>query len=306
MNDVKFTIGINGGRVSGLYTEPGLNVLWSNPEGVHSEDDWPNPGGDRVWISPESELFFPDRSGWGRYKVPASVDPGHYSMSKGKNGSVTLKNEGEARMFGVGCGFAFRLVQEISPLEKPYCACVEGLAFAGYRKTVTLQVEGTFPETLCPAIWNLLQVPPGGSIFGECPAPWPQPFFGKGAWQRQGKFVEVPVPSPGESFKIGIPPEISTGRMLYVNETAPRPFLIMRRFNVAGKCCDAAFGHKDCVPCPQQFFSDNGSAGGFGEMEHHSTPVASDGGTITDVCTTEAFSGSIDAVREYAQRLMIQ
>jgi hypothetical protein len=74
------------GRILGLWPYwRGENALWVNPEFFRclqagsKQEEWLNPGGDRMWLCPESEFFTEDA---GRpadtWQVPRSVDPGTY------------------------------------------------------------------------------------------------------------------------------------------------------------------------------------------------------------------------------------
>ena len=289
----------SGGRISGLFPAPGLNVLWSNPR-FEPGPGWPNPGGDRVWISPESELFFPDRErGWAAYTVPASIDPGNYSARETPEG-VVMTNAGEAEFFGAGIRFPFRLKQEIRRLDDPGEEMPEGVSFAGYRKHVTLEVSGTFPEGLRPAIWNLAQFAPGSVL--SVPGRRFRRYFGEPGCQIGEDGLEMPLPARGQSFKIGIEGGASSGRMFCTNFCAPRPWFVMRLFHPAAECCDRPWGGG--AACCQQIFCDNGDAGGFGELEHHSEPVPCSGGVTEDVSRTMAFAGPLEKLEKLYRKFL--
>jgi len=77
----------HGGRVLGLFSPASPeNFYWTNPalappdlaSRFYSSGDWENSGGDRTWLSPELDLFFPnypdlDMEG---YVQPRQLDPG--------------------------------------------------------------------------------------------------------------------------------------------------------------------------------------------------------------------------------------
>src|SRR4029077_3725674 len=78
-----------GGRILGVFA-PGSeeNFLWTNSalnsaesaRAYYASDDWQNSGGDRTWLAPEVDFFFPkfpnvDIAG---YWQPRSLDPGNY------------------------------------------------------------------------------------------------------------------------------------------------------------------------------------------------------------------------------------
>ena len=290
----KITYNAPLGRVSGLFPAPGVNLLWENPCPWDGKG-WNNPGGDRVWISPEAELFFTEPSkGWSSYRVPASVDPGQWVLQENKDGSAEFRNRGECFCYSAGEKFSFELRQTIIPAETPGFDIPEGLAFAGYTKLVTLQVGGTFKNGKYPMIWNLLQVSPGGRIY--VPDTEPCSYFGKPQWFRQQGCLVMPVPAPEVSCKLGITSEKSRGIMVYIKDCGRDAALVFRSFMPAEKCFDMPWGGGIC--CPQQLFADDGSSGGFGEMEHHSEPVDPGNGCTGDKSFTGAFSGRKEACFE--------
>ena len=82
-----------GGRILGMFA-PGSdeNFLWTNSvlnsvesaRAYYASDDWQNSGGDRTWLAPEVDFFFPkfpniDISG---YWQPRSLDPGTMKLPK--------------------------------------------------------------------------------------------------------------------------------------------------------------------------------------------------------------------------------
>jgi hypothetical protein len=90
------------GRILGVFA-PGSeeNFLWTNSvlksvesaRAYYASDDWQNSGGDRTWLAPELEFFFPkfpniDIAG---YWQPRELDPGSYELTKTGRG-VGLTN----------------------------------------------------------------------------------------------------------------------------------------------------------------------------------------------------------------------
>src|ERR1700735_5128297 len=98
-----------GGRILGVFA-PGSdeNFLWTNSvlnstetaRAYYASDDWQNSGGDRTWLAPELDFFFPkfpdiDISG---YWQPRSLDPGNYELTQTDHG-VKLTNRLEMHGF---------------------------------------------------------------------------------------------------------------------------------------------------------------------------------------------------------------
>src|SRR5258708_33505524 len=91
-----------GGRILGVYApDSEENFLWTNSaldsvesaRSYYASDDWQNSGGDRTWLAPEVDFFFPkfpDVNIAG-YWQPRSLDPGNYEPTKSGQG-VTLTN----------------------------------------------------------------------------------------------------------------------------------------------------------------------------------------------------------------------
>ena len=78
-----------GGRVLGLFAAASdENFYWSHPALASVESakefyvgsDWHNSGGDRTWLSPEVDLFFPNFPDTSKYFQPRELDPGNYKV----------------------------------------------------------------------------------------------------------------------------------------------------------------------------------------------------------------------------------
>ncbi len=272
-----------GGREFGLHPGGGENVLWRNPSPSPGAK-WENPGGGRTWVSPEAELFFPDQSaGWSSYVVPVELDPGDYRVREATPDSAVLSHRFEANFFASRRKLHLELEKRVSLLPRPEWLDPRA-AFAGYLLETHLRALGPVPAGVNPAIWNLLQLPPGGEIT-VAGAGKPQVYFGRPGYRERDEAFAVGIPAPGESYKLGFrPPPGSTARLLYRNCTS----LVVREFRVAGNCFDTPFPHKSAPACPLQVFSDNGADGGFGEMEYHSEALTPERTTVVDCCSTWA------------------
>ena len=89
-----------GGRVLGLFApRREENFFWTHPAlaSVESARDfyassvWQNSGGDRTWLAPEADLFFPDFPDLARYWQPRELDPGNYEVVR-RDGGFELVN----------------------------------------------------------------------------------------------------------------------------------------------------------------------------------------------------------------------
>jgi len=98
-----------GGRILGVFApDSEENFLWTNSaltsvesaRAYYASDDWQNSGGDRTWLAPEVDFFFPkfpntDIAG---YWQPRGLDPGNYELVKTKtnartDGGIKLRNQ---------------------------------------------------------------------------------------------------------------------------------------------------------------------------------------------------------------------
>ncbi len=306
-----------GGRVMGLYPQEGLNALWVNPaldtvvssRAMLTGGGWTNLGGDRSWVSPELELFVSDASRpWETYKVPVGLDPADYRVVSHCADTVELETGIFVDFYRSGGKGVLSLRKRITELDAPGFTLPAGLSTAGYELTCTLSATGTLPPSARPAIWNLLQVPEGGDIIVPVKGvSAPVAYFGKQRWRQDGQRLVASVPVAPEGYKVGVLADHCRGLMLYLNRAGPQPFMIFRRFSVGSQeqYFDVPFTDPQRTGVVQQVYVDNGAFGGFGELEHHS-PAIIPGRTskVTDTCTTWAFAGPVEALRELAEQLL--
>ena len=81
-----------GGRILGLFV-PGSdeNFYWTHPAlesqataaEFYASDQWHNSGGDRTWLAPEVDVFFPNFPVTDPYWQPRQLDPGDYGIERG-------------------------------------------------------------------------------------------------------------------------------------------------------------------------------------------------------------------------------
>src|SRR5512146_373682 len=79
----------HGGRLLGLFgSRTDENFLWTNPaldavgsaQALFESVTWHNSGGDRTWVSPELDFFFPKYPDLSVYRQPPELDPGNYTL----------------------------------------------------------------------------------------------------------------------------------------------------------------------------------------------------------------------------------
>ncbi|MGA7565183.1 MAG: hypothetical protein WBW53_03845, partial [Terriglobales bacterium] len=134
-----------GGRILGVYA-PGneQNFLWTNSaldsvetaRAYYASDDWQNSGGDRTWLAPELDFFFPkfpniDIAG---YWQPRSLDPGNYELIKTADG-IKLTNRLTVE--------AFRSKKRVTlEITKSVAAALNPLRYDAAIKTGAVEYAG--------------------------------------------------------------------------------------------------------------------------------------------------------------------
>ena len=297
MNTIKFgkmEILPESGRILKLEPVPGCNVLWNNPDDAMTSYGWFNPGGDRVWISPENELFMPDGTPES-YTVPAGVDPGRHTVRQINKNTIEMVNDISVTFFNCNKSMNLQLTATITELESD---APEGVAFAGYEQKLCLTAMSDFSAELRPAFWSIVQLPPGGVIM------FPQTeivhFSGVvPELKSENGICCMAVPAPEKSFKFGIPSDLCKGKMAYMNLNVPQPFLVVREFSFVknGRYADTPVDAHES-PCVQQFYFDDGDLGGFGEMEYHSEYLTPENPEVRGKSTLRAYTGTPEQLED--------
>ncbi|MBC8229027.1 hypothetical protein H8E77_05695, partial [bacterium] len=190
----------HGARVLGLFNSSGDNFFWVNPaltnvssaNAFFSSKGWKNSGGDRTWVAPETDLFIKDIDDpWNTYEVPASIDPGNYTVQK-YDGQVRMMNQARVTLHSLKKECDIELEKTIRPVVNPLRREEEAkelltqLEYIGYEQVTTLRlispslptpprkpkasVGSCTPNTsqegrrVQLGIWNLIQLPAGGQI----------------------------------------------------------------------------------------------------------------------------------------------
>jgi hypothetical protein len=157
------------GRILGLWPYwRGENAFWTNPEFFRSlrtgakRTEWVNPGGDRMWLCPETEFFIPDT---GRpldtYGVPAALDPGAFACVSEKR-AYSMENRGDLWAFRSEARIGFRIERRIRVFEPQELALRWGTTYlrqAGYAEETVLEV---FHSPVPVGLWNATCLNAGG------------------------------------------------------------------------------------------------------------------------------------------------
>jgi hypothetical protein len=311
----------HGGRVLGLFA-PGQdeNFFWANPalaspetaRALFAAPGWQNTGGDRTWVAPEIDVFFPRFPDTSVHVCPVSLDPGAYEIRDAapprlvNTFTLTLSRSGVRVTLTTDTHW-----RTVAPLVEDDLLRTGKLTCAGYTQVATLTIVlHTGPCAI--GLWNLLQVPPGGECLVQTQAPArAKQYVGTSEGELQiGERVTVYRPSMAGIHKIGfLPPEL-TGRIGYLHGAGDQATLIVRQFTV-----DPSAAYVD-VPwqtasdlegpgCAAQVCAvDHPVLGRYVELEHHSPAIDGAGSTVvTDISHLWAIRGAEATVRDVASRL---
>jgi hypothetical protein len=283
------------GRLIGLFPGgSGNNVLWTHA--APGTVGWPNHGGDRTWVAPEIELFIGDLSRpMETYRVPPALDPGNWVVT----GDNTLVNTVRLPLLRTGGEVSVRIEKSYGPAANPLPS--RTLQYAGYTQETCLQTDGRL------AIWNLLQLPPGGTMLvATRGTATPRIVFGKladGELLVRPGLVTWKMAATGLDAKIALQSVEVTGRAGYlrVDPATGLAELVVREFAVdpSGEYLDALWEHPHETGWAFQACCVRNGSEHFNELEYHA-PV----GCRRDESRVWAFRGPKDAVRGAAVALL--
>jgi hypothetical protein len=314
-----------GGRILGLFSpESNVNFLWTHPalldapsacEFYHS-NRWHNSGGDRTWLAPELDFFFPALPDTSIYVQPRPLDAGQYRVTTNE-AEVILDTDLVLRSFRPGAELSLRVTKSVclaeDPLRTRHAAGLGAdLEFAGYRLHTSLHLLGPHPTNAWVGIWNLLQLPGGGELFA--PTYYrtnPTVFFGdipENHLHAGERMIRYRMQAPSEQ-KICIPALATTGRLGYLHTDGNQHVLVVRSFaaDPAGAYVDVWSTKPDDDGYAVQACNINTSSlGYFAEMEYHAPAIGGDSGRdhSDDISVVWAYRGQEDAIRRAAQLLL--
>ena len=315
-----------GGRVIGLFAKDAQsNFLWTHDtlrssagiRKLYAESRWPNPGGDRTWLAPTTQLFVSDlKRFWQTWREPVAVDPGKY-VCRESGGRLHLVNRAKVEL---------RRQEKFVEVEidKSFDAAPDPLrtepniagpyAYAGFTTSVTLKMLREPKKSRVPiGLWQLLQLPPGGELIVPTHSQArTQVIFGKipsGHVQRKANSVRYRMSST-TTAKLAVRGVHVTGRMGYVHRDGKAGWdLVVRNFfaNPSGEYVDTPFDNeKERGDAVQAANVAEPAIGCFSEMEHHTPAIGADTGrqTSTDVSQVWAYRGSRKVIGRIAGTLL--
>ncbi len=317
-----------GGRILGVYA-PGSeeNFLWTNPalnsidsaRAYYAGDDWQNSGGDRTWLAPEVDFFFPnypniDIAG---YWQPRSLDPGHYELTKTAAG-IKLTNRLDVDAFRSKKRVALEITKSVAAARNPlrYDAAIQfnAVQYAGHTLLTSLRIlDPSRNDAPLVGLWSLTQMPHRGELFIPTYSKIePRIYFGlvdapADELVLSDRLVRFKMRAAGE-HKIGTRSIVTTGRIGYLYPTADKHALVIRNFfvNPSGEYADVPWTELDDRGYSTQACSVNSRWGMFSEMEYHAPAIGGDTGLhyMEDRSQLWAFRGSREEIMRIAGALL--
>jgi hypothetical protein len=315
-----------GGRILGLFSAAGdRNFFWTQPaladaaqaREFYASPEWHNSGGDRTWLGPELDFFFPKYPDLETYFQPRQLDPGNYCVARA-DGEIRLSNRFEILLARSGSTVEVEIVKTLGPApdplrHDPWFTSAGGIEYAGYTLRTSLEIRGGRPH-LPPRIgsWNLLQLPHGGELLvpthrREEPTIW----FGEvpeGDLEAGEQGVRYRMRARGGQ-KIGLRAVATAGRAGYAYRVSGNAALVVRNFPVypSAEYADVPWTAPDDLGYSFQACNiDDENFGRFSELEYHAPSIGSASGRMRwdDVSELWAYRGRPEQIRAVAASLL--
>jgi hypothetical protein len=315
----------HGGRVIGLFpADSGRNFLWTHPalenpetaRAFYDAPSWHNSGGDRTWIAPEIDFFFPEYPDLSAYWQPRQLDPGNYTVRRFAE-SVSLANQLHLALARSKRSVTLQITKSVSAAPNPlrYEPCmklIEGIEYAGYTLNSSLEYITGETESFSPVgLWNLLQMPLRGEMLvGTYFAVQPTAYMGARSHDRLTvgeRLTRYKMSVPGVE-KVGFRAAAGTGRVGYLYPSGDDYALVVRNFtvNASGEYIDVPRLDSTRTGDAVQACSVDNAMGSFSELEYH-VPAIGDGTGRTrcdDASQVWAYCGVLAKIKIVARNLL--
>jgi uncharacterized protein DUF6786 len=313
----------HGGRVLGLFAPcDDENFLWTHAALTDVEsagtfyrgEQWHNSGGDRTWLAPEVDFFFPNYPQLDKYWQQRELDPGHFKAVR-NNGNFSLKNHASLLLSRPQCTIELEITKSVSAALNPLRYDTEGnttaTKYAGYTLRTTLQLRDMHGDDSKVGLWNLLQMPHGGDLLVPTVSrSVPKIYMGTIGPKDLivgEHLVRYKMRASGE-HKLGIRAVAITGRVGYIYDAAGETSLVIRNFavNPSGEYVDVPWAEPSNFGFAFQACNVNSNLGAFSELEYHVPAVASRkaGSRCEDESQVWAFRGPKQTIKSIAGRLL--
>lgn len=314
-----------GGRVLGLFAAGDKrNFFWTNPalnrsataRKYFASEGWQNTGGERTWLGPELDFFFPNYPDMSVYHQPRPLDAGLFQVETTTRG-LRLSNAFAIRSNRHRASLKIRLTKSVEPAADPLRnwperVLMKGLHYAGYTQCTGLELIGASPVKATVGLWSLTQLPQGGEMilptFGRAN---PRLFFGRIPHHdltiRRG-FVRCRM-RKGSHWKFGFKAISATGRVGHRYEVSGTVQLVVRNFsvNLSGDYVDAPWADSsDTGFCVEICNVSDAGLGNFSELEYHAPAINGNSGmnSSEDCAQIWAYRGTREQIRSIAAKLL--
>jgi hypothetical protein len=312
----------HGGRLLGLFPpESDENFYWTHPALESAESasrfyagpQWHNSGGERTWLAPEVDFFFPDFPKLDRYWQPRQLDPGRWELSF-EQGRPRLVNRLACTLARSKAEVDLEICKSIAPAPEPLRNLGDRpAAYAGYTQTTSLKVlavRGEAPVRV--GLWNLIQMPHGGEllvptyrrteprvVFGPVPAEELRVSDRLFCWRMSARGErKISLRAVGVAGRIGYCRPWGDGRWdLVVRNVAVNP---------SGRYVDAPWDDLDDEGYAVQACSIDSDLGRFNELEYHVPAVESAGAPAEceDISQVWAYRGTAEEIEAVVHGLL--
>lgn len=316
----------HGGRILGLFAGPGSeNFFWTHPAlgapstaaGFYASDQWHNSGGDRTWLAPEVDFFFPKFPQTKVYWQPRQLDPGDWKIDV-LSDTVRMTNRLTCRLSRSHTDVEVEITKSVLPAPNPLRndGGWKGMAdvqYAGYTLRTSLELLGDSSGQKGPVgLWNLTQMPHDGDLLvPTCGPSDPKIVFGDVPAQdiMVGERLIRYAMRAGGAQKISIRALAATGRIgyRYPAENGRWALVVRNVFvNPSGEYVDVPFADVEDKGYAVQACNVHNELGRFSELEYHSPAIGAGTGLSRgeDLSQTWAFRGSREAIDRIVARLL--
>ena len=314
-----------GGRILGLFTKnSNENFYWTNTalenldtaKAFLNSDKWQNTGGDRTWLAPEVDFFFPKFPDMSTYFQPRQLDPGNYKVVKNKNG-LQLVNEFSVVPSRTGKELKLRITKGIEPAanplrhEKGLDKILDNVEYAGYTMKMSLEMLGGTEKDGWVGLWDLVQMPHGGEMliptYRRTEPRLIMGTIGPEELMVDDHLVRYKMCADGE-HKLSIRAVAVAGRIGYVYPTGEKWALIIRNFfsNPSGQYVDVPWDDTEYFGFSVQACNVKSGLGSFSELEYHIPAIGKNTGLkrCDDTAQVWAFRGPKSDIAKITKLLL--
>jgi hypothetical protein len=308
-----------GGRVLGLFApESERNFFWTHPaletaetaRDFYRSPQWHNSGGDRTWLAPEIDFFFPNFPNLEPYWQPREFDPGNYQLTRSNDGLVWT-NRFTYKLSRSQQTIDLAINKRLMPALNPLRDFAKRLSYAGYMLRTGLAFGDGKAAAAQVGLWSLLQLRHGGEmILPTFSKPSVTTFFGHiepADLSVEPHLVRYRMRARGEQ-KLGLQVLAVIGRAGYLYAEGDECCLVVRNFSVnpSGQYVDAPWREPGRAGFAIEACNINSHLGRFSELEYHVPAIGGPGGehACEDVSQVWAFRGRREDILEAARTLI--